>query len=132
MDGKVKGVEEVLVAVFDTFALGFGHEVEVDRLASDDGTEGAIFHDNEVVAEFRDEEGGLGGDRVFDDFWSGGGRLGRLLRGDVLSGIGLSRLGLLRLLRGIIRGSVLWWVGGRLRLRLWELLRLLKLLKLRG
>ena len=71
LDGEVEGVEEVLVAVFDAFAFGFGHEVEVNGLASDDGAEGAVFHDDEAVAELREEESGLGGEGVVGD----GGRL---------------------------------------------------------
>ena len=64
LGGKVEGVEEVLVRVFDAFTFGFGHKVEVDGLASDDGAEGAVFHDDHAVAKLGDEEGGLGGLRV--------------------------------------------------------------------
>ena len=43
---KVKRVEEVLIGVFDTLAFSFGHEVEVDGLTSNNGTEGSVFHNN--------------------------------------------------------------------------------------
>ena len=67
LDSEVEGVEEVLVAIFDTLAFGFGHKVKVDGLAGDDGAEGAVFHDDEAVAEFGEEESGLGGEGVFND-----------------------------------------------------------------
>ena len=46
--------------IFDTFAFGFGHEVKVDGLASDDDAERAVFHNSHAVAEFGDGEIAVG------------------------------------------------------------------------
>lgn len=67
LGSEVKGVKEVLVAIFDAFAFLLGHEVEVDGLASNDGAEGTVFHNNNAVAELGEEEGGLGGERILDN-----------------------------------------------------------------
>lgn len=48
-----------MVRILDTFTFGRGHEVEVNGLASDDGAERAVFHDDHAVAELGDEKGGL-------------------------------------------------------------------------
>ena len=60
LDAEVERVEEVLVGKFDSFAFLATHEVEVDGLASDDGAERTVFHDDHTVAELGDETGGLG------------------------------------------------------------------------
>ena len=51
LDGEIERVEEILVTIFYAFAFGFGHEVEVDGLASYDGTERAVFHNDETIAK---------------------------------------------------------------------------------
>ena len=74
---EIEGVEEVLVTVFYAFTFGFGHEVEVDGLTSDNGAERAVFHDDETITEFREHECGLSRKWVFDNLWGswGNGRL---------------------------------------------------------
>ena len=67
-----------MVGIFDTFTFGFAHEIKVDGLASDNGAEGAIFHDDHAIAQLGDEEGGLGGLRM----------VGRSLSGGLLHGAG--------------------------------------------
>ena len=81
LGGKGERVEEVLVGELDSFAFGVAHEVEVDGLASDDGAERTVFHNNHVVAKLGDEEGGLGGDRGVRR----GNSDGILVRGDNLT-----------------------------------------------
>ncbi len=71
-----------MVAVFNTFTLGFGHKVEVNRLTGNNSTERTVFHNNNTVAKFREKEGGLGRNRVFDNFWSVVDRCGRLSGAD--------------------------------------------------
>ena len=62
---KFEGVEEVLIRIFDAFALGVGHQIEVNGFTSDDGAEGTVFHDDHIVADFGDQKGGLSGSRNF-------------------------------------------------------------------
>ena len=55
LDGKVEGVQEVLVGVFYGFAFGFRHEVEVDGFTGDYGTEGTVFHDYHRIAKLGED-----------------------------------------------------------------------------
>ena len=71
LNGKVKRIEEVLVAVFDAFAFLLGHEIEVDGLTSDYSTERTIFHNDDTVTELGDKKSGLGGERVLGNVRGG-------------------------------------------------------------
>ena len=88
LGGEVDGVEEILERKLNSFALGVGHEVEVDGFAGDDGAERTVFHDDETVADLGNRDGSLGGNgdvrsslgRKSD----GCGRIGRHLLGLIL------------------------------------------------
>ena len=61
LDIEGEGVQEALVGIFDAILLVGAHEVKVDALSGDDGTERAVFHDDEAIADFGNQEGFLGG-----------------------------------------------------------------------
>lgn len=92
LNGKIKRVEEILIAVFDAFAFGFGHEIKVDRLTRNNGAEGSVLHDYKIVAKLGNKDGGLGGDRIFGNFGYRG-RRGRLSGGGLRCCVGVGGLG---------------------------------------
>jgi hypothetical protein len=52
LDGKVQGVQEALVAIFDSFAFLGAHQIEVNAFYHDDRTERAVAHYDDAVADF--------------------------------------------------------------------------------
>lgn len=110
LDGKVERIKKILVGILDALAFGRGHKVKVDGTTSDDGSERAIFHDDESVAKFGDEKSGLGGVGIVDGAsgsWGLGGRK-RSSGGELGLRLRLWRLGLLKLW-GL--GWLVRWLG---------------------